>query len=355
MSDLRSAPVLDDPIAIAEPVDHELRRWLDTEAARWSRTDPSMGELVRDLAGFVLGGGKRLRPAFVLWGYAACDHDPHEPAAVRVAAAMELLHAFALLHDDVMDGSLRRRGKPSHHVRVRAQHRAAGWRGESRRFGEGLAILLGDLAFVYADQLIADAPSEVHQVWHEMRVELTMGQLLDVVGAARGDRDLERSELIALYKSGRYSVERPLQLGAALGGRLDELGPDFGRFGAPLGEAFQLRDDLLGAFGDEATIGKPVGDDLREGKPTVLLAYAHALASPAQRVTLDQIGRADLSDATVADIQDVLVRCGAVDAVEGAIAVRVEAARAALAATPVDARTRRALGALADRLAWRDR
>ena len=355
MPELRTARILDDALGVTAPVDQELHRWFDAEAMRWSRLDASMGDLVEDLRGFVLGGGKRLRPAFVLWGFAACDRDPTEPAAVRVAAAMELLHAFALLHDDVMDGSLRRRGAPSYHVRVRAQHRADGWRGESRRFGEGLAILLGDLAFVYADELIADAPTGVHGIWNEMRVELTMGQLLDVVGAARGDRDLERSELIALYKSGRYSVERPLQLGAALGGRLDGLGPHFTRFGAPLGEAFQLRDDLLGAFGDEVTTGKPVGDDLREGKPTVLLAYAHALASPAQRVMLDEVGRTELSNDAVGEIQQILVRCGAVDAVEGAIAVRVEAARAALDAAPLGTDTRRALSALADMLAWRDR
>jgi geranylgeranyl diphosphate synthase type I len=354
MPEARSVGLADDLLAVAGPVAIELDRLLAAERARWRDVDQSMTQLIDDLDAFVSTGGKRLRPAFVHWGFVAAGGDPGDASVVRVAAAMELLHSFALLHDDVMDGSSSRRGAPSYHERMRAGHRAAGWAGESRRFGEGLAILLGDLAFVYADALLVGAPPDVHRVWNEMRIELTMGQYLDVVGAARSDRDLDRSELIARYKSGRYTVERPLHLGAATAGRLLELAPHLSRFGSPLGEAFQLRDDLLGALGDEASTGKPVGDDLREGKPTVLLAYAQALATPSQLRVLGRVGQDDLDDHGVAEIQEVLVRSGAVDAVEGAIAVRVHASLAALDSAPITEPARRALGDLVDQLAWRD-
>jgi geranylgeranyl diphosphate synthase type I len=360
MSGLRSADLADDrlladdALLVASPADDVLRSVFRRETERWGDVDPFLARLVGDLADFALHGGKRLRPAFVYWGFAAVDGDPDDLRVHELGAAMELLHAFALLHDDVMDGAETRRGRAAAHKGLMAEHHAAGWNGESRRFGEGIAILMGDLAFVYADRLVSELPTEVRRVWDELRVELTMGQYLDVIGAARADHDLERSERIALYKSGRYSVERPLHLGAALGGQLLSLGPHLSQFGAPLGEAFQLRDDLLGAIGDEAVTGKPVGDDLREGKPTVLLAYAHVLATASQRRCLDRVGQHDLRAEDVAEIQDVLVTCGAVDAVEGAIAVRVHAARAALNVAPITDQARVALVALADMLAWRD-
>jgi len=338
----------------ASRVDACLGELFAAEAHRWRSVDPSMARLIEDLSAFVLSGGKRLRPAFVHWGFVAAGGDDNDEAPLRVAAATELLHSFALLHDDVMDGSLRRRGQLSYHVRAAELHRTSRWQGESRRFGEGLAVLLGDLAFVYADRMLDNHYDAVRPVWDEMRIELTMGQYLDVAGAARGDRDVERARLIALYKSGRYSVERPLHLGAALTGRLPELEPHLRGFGAPIGEAFQLRDDLLGALGDEAVTGKPVGDDLREGKPTLLLAYADALATLQQRPYVERVGQRDMSDDDIREIQDILVRCGAVDAVEQAITDRVHAARAALDAAPLADPARAVLSDLADLLAWRD-
>jgi geranylgeranyl diphosphate synthase type I len=338
---------------VCGPVDARLRALFDDEIERWSVVEPSTARLIGDLADFVLVGGKRLRPEFVHWGFVGAGGDPDDPRVVSIGAATELLHAFALLHDDVMDGACTRRGRPAQHVRIEAEHRASRWRGDPRRFGEGLAILLGDLAFVYADRLLRDAGPTVEHVWDELRIELTMGQYLDVTGAARGEHDLRRAELIARYKSGRYSVERPLHLGAALADRLADLEQPLRRFGSPLGEAFQLRDDLLGVFGDPAMTGKPVGDDLREGKPTVLVAYAHALAPPDVAGRLDAIGDASLSDDDVVEIQQLLVEVGAVDSVERAIAVRADAARTALDAAPITDPARDALAGLVDRLAWR--
>jgi geranylgeranyl diphosphate synthase type I len=216
----------------------------------------------------------------------------------------------------VMDGSAVRRRARTVHLSHEDRHRGAAWRGEGRRFGEGVAILLGDLAHVYADRLLPRTHPEVQAVWDELRTELNVGQYLDLLGTAEGSVGVEAARRIARYKSGKYTIERPLHLGAALVGRFEALAAPLSAYGDPLGEAFQLRDDLLGAFGDEATIGKPVGDDLREGKPTPLLALATDAASPAQAGVLELVGRRDLAEAEVESIQAVLVDTGAVAEVE---------------------------------------
>jgi len=261
---------------VAALVDDRLERLFAAEHARWGGVDPDLQPPLSALARFCRDGGKRLRPAFCYWTFVGAGGDPGHGRLADVCAALELLHAFALIHDDVMDGSTMRRNHETVHVRFADVHRAGGWRGEARRFGEGVAVLLGDLAFVYADQLMERIPADAAAVYTELRLELTMGQYLDLLGAARGEVDETVARRIASYKSAKYTVERPLHLGAALAGRLDDLAAPLSAVGLPLGEAFQLRDDLLGVFGEQAVTGKPVGDDLREGKPTPLLALATA-------------------------------------------------------------------------------
>lgn len=303
---------------IAARVEARLTLLLDDERRRWSALDGSLAEPLEALAGLVLSGGKRLRPAFCHWGFVVAGGDPADPKVVDAGAAFEMLQGFALIHDDVMDGSDTRRGQTSVHRRFVDRHGAASWAGEPRRFGEGVAILVGDLAFVYADQLLPDAGPTVAHLWHELRVELNIGQYLDLAGTAAGRYDRAGTRQIARYKSGKYSIERPLQLGAALAGRPDLVEP-LSRFGDPLGEAFQLRDDVLGVFGDSTLTGKPVGDDLREGKPTLLLAVAHERADDRGRVLLARVGEPDLPAEVVADLQHLLVSTGAVAETESTI------------------------------------
>lgn len=340
--------------AIAGRVEARLRDLLGAEAERWEAVDPSLAPPLRDLGGLVLGGGKRLRPAFCHWAYVGAGGS--DLAEVSDAgAAFELLHAFALAHDDVMDGSDRRRGVATTHVTYGGRHDAEGWRGESRRFGEGVAILVGDLAFVYADALLRHAPLAAREVWDELRLELNVGQYLDLLHTAVGGAHLPTARRIASYKSGRYTVERPLHVGAALAGRLDDLAAPLSAYGLPLGEAFQLRDDVLGVFGDAELLGKPVGDDLREGKPTPMLAIARANATGADAALLDRVGEVDLDSAVIGDLQEVVVRTGALDAIERSIADLAAEATAALERAPLSTEACTELVELAAYVAWRDR
>ncbi|MDQ6927896.1 MAG: polyprenyl synthetase family protein, partial [Actinomycetota bacterium] len=235
------------------------------------------------------------------------------------------------------------------------RHALSGWRGEARRFGEGVAILVGDLAFVYADKLLADAPPDAIRVFNDLRVEVNVGQYLDLVGTAKGRVAHGAAARISRYKSGKYTVERPLHLGAALAGRLPELECALSEFGLPLGEAFQMRDDLLGVFGDPAATRKPVGEDLREGKPTVLFATALELADAGAAKVLGRYGAPDLDDDEISLLQAVLIETGAVEAVERAIEVLLDEALDALGRAPLAPAARRALAELAEFVAGRDR
>jgi geranylgeranyl diphosphate synthase type I len=340
--------------ALAGRAEARLADLLDGEIARWRQVDPSLAEPLEALRSLVLAGGKRLRPAFCHWAFVGAGGEPDDPRIVDAGAALEMLHAFALVHDDVMDGSDTRRGLRTAHLAFADEHAAHGWRGEARRFGEGAAILVGDLAHVYADQLMGDVPEDVSRVWHELRLELNIGQYLDLAGTARGDRDPALAERIARYKSGKYTIERPLHVGAALAGRLGDLAGPLSAYGAPLGEAFQLRDDVLGVFGDSDRTGKPVGMDLREGKPTPLLAEAAARAGDDAGALLDKVGAPGLTDDDVARIQAVLVDTGALDRIEQRIDRLTGAAVDAIEAADVTREARDELVDLARFVAARD-
>jgi geranylgeranyl diphosphate synthase, type I len=300
-------------------VDARIRLLLDAERERWTTVDPDLALPIEALARLVLAGGKRLRPSFCHLAFVGAGGDPADPVLVEVGAGLELLHTFALVHDDVMDDSIMRRGMTAVHVQFIEHHEKLGWSTEPRRFGEGVAILVGDLAFVYADILLRDVNHAAKSVFNELRIEVNVGQYLDLLGTARGKPTVSLASRICRYKSGKYTIERPLHLGVALADRLGEFQHALSAYGLPLGEAFQLQDDLLGSLGDERLTGKPVGGDLREGKPTALVARALERATSAQHRVLDGIGDPELSPSDVGEIQRVLVDTGAVEAVENDI------------------------------------
>ena len=340
---------------VAKRVDARIDEVLAAEIERWSAVDDALTEPLVTLRELVLAGGKRLRPAFCMWAFVGAGGDGDSDAVINAGAALELLHTFALIHDDVMDNSDRRRGLASIHRHFEGLHADADWRGETRRFGEGAAILIGDLAFVYADLMLRDAPPTAIDVFTELRLEVNVGQYLDLIGTVRGDASLELARKICAYKSGKYTVERPLHLGAALAGRLDDLRAPLSAYGEPLGEAFQLRDDLLGVFGDEVVTGKPVGEDVRDGKPTTLYALARQAATGHDADLLrDRYGAADLSPADIAELQGIFERTGARAATEERVGVLVDDALAALDQAPLTSIARDELAALARFVGERD-
>ena len=345
------------PPALTEPGARAERRiltLLDAEIERWRAVDADLEEPLVALRDLVTSGGKRFRPAFCYWAFVGAGGDPLDDVVIDVCAAIEMVHACAVVHDDVMDGADTRRGSPSVHQRFVDRHTAAdaARRGASLRRGRRhphrrLRVRLRRHA------VRVGTPS-ARPVYDDLRIELCVGQLLDLAGAANTVRNRAQAERIEMYKSGKYTVERPLHLGAALAGRLADLEGPFTAFGIPLGSAFQMRDDLLGVFGDPAVTGKPVGDDLREGKLTPLLASATDLATGHQADLLAHAGSPDLDDTEIGELQDLIVELGAVDEVERSIRRLVDEALAALRAASIEARARDVLEDLAAIVAWRD-
>jgi geranylgeranyl diphosphate synthase type I len=331
-----------------------LESLLAVERERWAKVDVDLVPPIDEIARLVLAGGKRLRPAFCFWGFVGAGGDPTDELVIDAGAALELLHAFALFHDDVMDGSLTRRGEPTTNAKFEASHGADKLAGESRRFGDGVAILVGDLAYVYSDQLMRNASPQAWTIWNELRIELNFGQYLDMLGSAMNERRREKAERICRYKSGKYTIERPLHLGALLAAPTrDDLIPVLSTYGLPLGDAFQMRDDVLGAFGDTAITGKPVGDDLREGKPTPLMAIATARANAAQLKELQLVGNQDLTPEQIARVQEVIRETGALDELETVITRLTDEAIAAVQNVPFAQSVRDEMITLAEYVSWR--
>lgn len=343
--------------SVAELVDDRVADLLTSERQRWIDVDSRLAEAIDELTRMARGG-KRLRAAFCYYAWIGSGGLPvDERAAVDAGAAFELLQTFALIHDDIMDDADTRRGEETIHVRQTRRIREEGWAGEPRRYGEGIALLVGDLAHVYADQLIRNGSPAARHIWDELRIELNLGQYLDMRAAAASEVDRVTAQTVATFKSALYTIVRPLQLGAALAPEGDD--PDLQQqlhdFGMPVGQAFQLRDDLLGVLGDATRVGKPVGNDLREGKPTELIAIATERASESQRAALATMGTPGLADRDIDALLDVLTDTGAIDEVQIRIDSLVDEAHVALEQLPFDPRVRETLGVLTNYVAARTR
>ncbi|WP_137845579.1 polyprenyl synthetase family protein [Microbacterium sp. 2FI] len=305
--------------------------------------------LLVDAAETAVSGGKRLRGRFCIAGWRAVAEASSTSASapqdvVAAAAALEAFHAAALVHDDLIDNSDTRRGRPAAHRALEAEHRAAGWVGDAAAFGRSSAILLGDLLVAWSDDLFeeglqgatAERAAAARLEYAMMRREVTIGQFLDIAEESAfrtepDERHAERALRVASLKSARYSVQQPLAVGAALAGADAAQASALRAFGHPLGMAFQLRDDVLGVFGDQRETGKPSGDDLREGKRTVLVAYTReALPAPARRTVDELIGDPELDEGQIASLQQTIVDTGALDRVEALIAGYAREAERAL-------------------------
>ncbi|WP_151641116.1 polyprenyl synthetase family protein [Corynebacterium sp. 11A] len=298
------------------------------------------------LEDFVLSGGKRMRPLFGWTGYmgARSPECPEDIEAVTTAlSALEFIQACALIHDDIIDSSDTRRGFPTVHRRVEAYHREQGFSGDAAHFGESLAILLGDMALVYADDMVMDsglsdaALRRMREPWRAMRHEVIGGQILDITIESKGVEGVEAPMRVNRYKTAAYTIERPLHLGAAIAGANEETIAAYRSYGRDVGIAFQLRDDVLGVFGDPVVTGKPAGDDLREGKRTVLVARTLAILdvqAPQRAARLREgLGQVE-SSADIQELAEIIADSGAVDEVESHITELKNQALATITAVP---------------------
>ena len=359
---------------LVDLIGSEIEAFLSARRAQLAAISADTAPLI-DYAAELLHGGKRFRALFCYWGWQAVSgHQPRFdplaaeepsdlPAVVTAAAALEVFHAAALVHDDIMDNSDTRRGMPAVHKRFQRLHREGGWGGSSLGFGQAAALLLGDLLLGWSDELLdlglsrlgrTGARAAARAEFTTMRTEVTAGQYLDILDErawqSRPETEmLSRAQQVVVYKSAKYSVEAPLAIGATMGGAAPEQLAALRDFGLPLGVAYQLRDDLLGVFGDPEVTGKPAGDDLREGKRTVLIAVARAkLPGNARRVLDDLLGDPELDDQQVGMLQASIRQCGAVDDVERLIDHNVQQAVSAMADAPLSVTAREQLIRLTD-------
>jgi len=332
--------------------------FLDEQAERLAPLGADAARLLAE-ARTSVAGGKMFRASFCWWGHRAVAPPVDEAAVVRACASLELLHASALVHDDYMDASDSRRGRPATHRTFEREHGAAGWRGDPQQYGAAGAILLGDLLLAWSDELLRrcglplPVVAPALEVFDLCRTEVIAGQFLDVSAQARGHADVDTAMTVLRYKSAKYSIERPLHLGAALAGASAATLAELTSFGLPLGEAFQLRDDLLGVYGDPAATGKPAGDDLVEGKRTVLVALALDAAPAADAALLDRSLGTALSPADVQRLRDVIDGSGARAQVEAVIDQLTDVALAALDRASIDETAREVLRGLASAVTQR--
>ena len=358
---------------LVDLVQSNIDSFLDARAPELAAIAPELTPFV-DFSREFLAGGKRFRALFCYWGWQAVaapdlfDSDSSKSAAevssvLLAATALEVFHAAALVHDDIMDNSDTRRGKPSAHRRFESLHRESNWLGNAAPFGTSSALLLGDLLLSWSDELFADGLQKLGSLeariaarteFTAMRMEVTVGQYLDILEESAWARQpeaeqLSRANRVIVYKSAKYSVEAPLAIGASLGGGSLAQVAALRDFGLPLGVAFQLRDDMLGVFGDPEVTGKPAGDDLREGKRTVLIAIARERLTPSARRLLDELlGDPEMTESQVGMLQATIRDSGAVDEVERIIDANTRSAVEAIADAPISRSARAQLTSLAD-------
>ncbi len=363
-------PDATDPLEaeLISSIDRETTQFLESQASL--ARDSGAAAMLKVARSYVLGG-KRLRPAFCYWGYVAAAGHPADPQPlIRAAASLDIFHASLLVHDDLIDRSERRRDQPVAHRQFHDHHQAIGGAGSSEEFGAAAAILAGAALMAWSVEmwdssgLPAERLNQARGLVHTMRSEVLLGQYLDVAAAYLATEALTSQELLAQaeqileYKSARYSIRRPLEIGAVLGGAAEdsELVTALGRYGSLVGGAFQLRDDILGVFGDPRVTGKPAGDDLREGKRTILVLEALARCDASQKQIFDEVlGNAEADDAAIDRVRSIITSTGAADVVEQLITERTAAALAVLDSVSLADQAHTALSTLAGLVTRRER
>ena len=354
---LGSSAALD---ALRQRVDAELSHLVDRKTAELP--DKGLVPWVQLLRTFVVEGGKRMRAVFCYLGFRGAGGAPRDPSVMAAAAALELFQACLLIQDDIIDRSELRRGRPTLHRQLAAWRSRRGDFSDSDAYGQSIALLLSDVCLGWAWELVGQSIADpkcavtVRALFDRMLIDVNYGQSLEMLLMAERSFSVQQGLTVTRYKTGSYTIEGPLQIGAALAGASPELHRAYAEFGIPAGEAFQLRDDLLGVFGPPDNTGKSNFDDLREGKPTVLFSLALLRSSAASAVRLRaQYGRPDLDSQGAEELRELIQASGAVAAVEEMIEERSRRALACLEKSPMDADAREALAALINAALYRDR
>lgn len=363
MLSVPSIPVSSDVQAeqniFVESVAERLQGFLFGQRDILQQVSPDSLPMVDSIGDLVLGG-KRLRALMCYWGWRGAGGAAKAPEIIAAGTALEFFQAAALIHDDIIDRSDMRRGAPSVHRRFSNEHIASGWSLDPDRFGEAAAILTGNLCLSYSDEVLSSAGpnaafgTPARNVFNRMRTEVMAGQYLDVLEEVAGPHKdpasvVARAQAILRYKSAKYSSEHPLVIGGALAGAPKRILNTYSEFALPLGEAFQIRDDVLGVFGEPDTTGKPAGDDLREGKRTVLVGFALNAAPPAEAAVLEaQLGNQNLDPENIETLRGIIVSSGALASTEALITQLGATALDALSAMEIEAPAMTALTALAE-------
>ncbi len=364
MNDHRAGDVLVELARVADLVQERITALVDRHIELWAESggntnsdaSPDELEVMDQYRKLALSGGKRLRPAFTFWAFEGAGGTRDHPNVINAALAIELLHTFALIHDDVMDRAESRRSVETIHVSYARRHESLGLRGDAVHYGNSVAILMGDLAFAHAAELTSHLPADATSLFFTMCADLMVGQYLDIDSAARGATEGRSvAAQITELKTARYTVVNPLIMGATLAGRADDLTGPLTAYGRPVGHAFQLRDDLLGAFGDPDVTGKPVGDDLAQGKVTSLLELGIELTDGVDKDVLLRLGSPLMEDGDPDRAVEALIGSGARGEVERRIEELVDEALAAIGTAPIDPLVATLLGDAAVLIANRDR
>jgi len=299
--------------------DKQLLAYLSEKRQEAKEINPETVVLVDEIIRFTENGGKRVRPAFMYSGYVAAGGKAHE-AILFASMSVELLHTFALIHDDIIDNSDLRRGELTTHKAFEEYHKTRKLKGSKKEFGLSSAILVGDLAFSFAEEILTTAPFPQERIrraryfFDQMKIQVIYGQYLDVLGGYKEGLTEDEVLQVLEYKTAKYTVERPLHIGAMMAGSDYQTLETFSRYGIPFGQAFQMQDDIVGSFGTEEEIGKPADSDIKEGKKTLLLAKAYERADKQQKKALDQIvGNKNATKTDIEKVKKIMEKTGAYD------------------------------------------
>lgn len=302
---------------LKKEIDHEIEVYLDQVIKEAEKTDVFMTSIVKYFKKTILAGGKRIRPIMMYWGYVAAG-GKNRAEIIKTSVSIELIHAFLLIHDDIVDRDDFRRGKKTLHAKYRDYHKKFLLGDESDHFGMSIALISGDFVYSLGNQILFSSKFSSDIVLCALNkmqdiVGLTcVGEMQDIY--MEYSKNVTNKDILTMYenKTARYTFDGPLKLGAILGGADDIFCEKMSAFAMPIGIAFQVRDDILGIFGDEKKTGKPVGSDISEGKKTLLVNYALKRSSTNQKKKLvSLLGKKDLTQNDIANFQDILIKTGA--------------------------------------------